>query len=104
MVLPQKLGHRFCEILTEWVLFFCPVLLGRNELLRRSRPQAAMGAVMIIHLPPLLKLGTRLGERQKPMLIQAFLAKTCIKRLNKRIIRWLPRAGEVQGHAMGIGP
>lgn len=75
VVLPQKLGHRFCEILPELPLYFCPILLGLSELLWHSIPQAAMGAFVVRHLPPLLKLGTRLGERQKPMLIQAFLAE-----------------------------
>ena len=41
---------------------------------------------MIIHLSPLLKLGTRLGEREKPMLIEAFLSEVHMKRLDIRII------------------
>ena len=49
-----------------------------------------------------VKRGTHRGERQKPMLIQAFLAETCIKRFNKRIIRWLPQAGEVDCHLIDI--
>ena len=41
---------------------------------------------MIIYLPPLVNLGTRLGERQKSLLIQAFLSSARVKCLNKRII------------------
>ena len=37
MRVSPKLGYGFCEILTEFPLHFCPVLLGFNEFLRRKR-------------------------------------------------------------------
>ena len=63
-----------------------------------------MGPLLIIVAAPIFDLFFSILQAQKPVLIQALLPKTAVKRFDERIFRGLPRLGEIQDQAMGIGP
>jgi hypothetical protein len=58
----------------------------------------------IVFLTPVLDFLLRIGQRQKPVHVQALVAKATVKRFNVRIICRFAWAGEVERDVLVIGP
>lgn len=63
-----------------------------------------MWTFLIIFDPPCLDDDLGLLHGDKPMLIQTFEAGLPSKRLNKGIVGWFPRSGEIELHPLLVGP
>jgi hypothetical protein len=76
----------------------------REVIRRRLIPQAAVGPLLVVVAVPSLDFLFSILQAQKPVLVQTFLPKPAVKRLDEGVVRGLPRPGEVQDYAMGVGP
>ena len=53
---------------------------------------------------PRLDLALGVGQIQKPMHVQTFIAEPTVERFDKGIVCGLASAAEVQGHPVDVGP
>ena len=63
-----------------------------------------MRALLIVVSAPILQFFPGVFKAHEPVSVQALGPEPAIERFDKRIVRWLSRPGEVQRHAVGIGP
>src|SRR5712671_5929633 len=54
--------------------------------------------------PPRLDLALRVGQRQEPVRVEAFVAKTAIERLHKGVVGRLAGPAEIKRHAIMVSP
>lgn len=67
-----------------------------NELLRCHVPQRATRSFPVVVLPPRFYLILGVGHRQKPVLVQALLAKSAIERFHDAVVCGLPGTDKIQ--------
>src|SRR3974377_1503058 len=80
--------------------------LLEESLVLRGGPvfQAAMRPLLVVVAAPSFDLFLSILQAQKPVLVQTLLPKAAVKGFDEGIVRGLPRPGEVQDDAMGVGP
>jgi len=61
-----------------------------------------MGTLPIILLSPHLYFLPGILRGQEPTLVQALLPKSSVKSFDKRVVRRLPGAAEIQSHATKV--
>ena len=63
-----------------------------------------MRPILIVVSAPILHLFTRIGKRQKPVLVQTLGPKAAVERFDIRIVGGLAGTGEVERDTPGIRP
>src|SRR3954447_2692434 len=67
-------------------------------------PQSRMGSIVVVGTPPFLNPVPGVGHRQEPGRVQALCPQATVERLNQPVVRGLSGPGEVDPHAVQVGP
>lgn len=77
-----------------------PGLMVTNELQGCQIPNSTVRPLLVVFPPPRFDDKLRFLQGQKPMFVEAFIAKPAVEALDKRILYRLPRLNEVQMDAV----
>src|SRR6185312_5643488 len=79
-------------------------LRGLGKVLRRGPVQRAVGTHGVVVDAPGFDRHRRIGQTDKPVFVQTFIAKLAVEALDVRVLDWLARPNEGQRDAAGVGP